>query len=72
MAPLVVDTAAGEGGQRGDDKDPQVKGQRHALQIVPEKARLDRDYLERMSLAFDLRILVVTALAAFTGRGVNH
>ncbi len=39
---------------------------------VPEKARLDRDYLERMSLAFDLRILVVTALAAVTGRGVSH
>ena len=39
---------------------------------IPEKARLDRDYLQRMSLAFDLRILVVTALAAFTGRGVNH
>ena len=39
---------------------------------IPEKAELDRDYLERMSLAFDLRILVVTALAAFTGRGVNH
>ena len=39
---------------------------------VPEKARLDRDYLERMSLAFDLRILVVTAMEAVTGRGVSH
>lgn len=39
---------------------------------IPEKARLDREYLERMSLAFDLRILAVTALAALSGRGVTH
>lgn len=39
---------------------------------IPEKVRLDREYLERMSLAFDVRILVDTALAAVTGRGVSH
>jgi O-antigen biosynthesis protein WbqP len=39
---------------------------------VPEKARLDREYLERMSLGFDLRILAATALSAFSGRGVTH
>ncbi|ACG77550.1 sugar transferase [Phenylobacterium zucineum HLK1] len=39
---------------------------------IPEKVRLDREYLERMSLAFDLRILVATVLAAFSGRGVSH
>ena len=39
---------------------------------IPEKARLDREYLERMSLVFDLRILAVTALAALSGRGVTH
>ena len=39
---------------------------------IPEKAKLDREYLERMSLAFDLRILAVTALSAFSGRGVTH
>lgn len=39
---------------------------------VPEKARLDQEYLERMSLAFDLRILAMTALSAFSGRGVTH
>ena len=39
---------------------------------VPEKVRLDREYLERMSFAFDLRILAATALAAVTGRGVSH
>lgn len=39
---------------------------------IPEKVRLDREYMERMSLAFDLRILVGTALSAFSGRGVSH
>ena len=39
---------------------------------VPEKARLDREYLERMSLSFDLRILAATARAAVSGRGVVH
>jgi O-antigen biosynthesis protein WbqP len=39
---------------------------------IPEKARLDREYLERMSLAFDLRILAVTAVSALSGRGVTH
>ena len=39
---------------------------------IPEKVRLDREYLERMSFGFDLRILVATALAAVTARGVSH
>jgi len=39
---------------------------------IPEKAELDRQYLERMSFAFDLRILAVTALSALSGRGVSH
>lgn len=39
---------------------------------VGEKARLDREYLERRSLALDLHILCATALAAFSGRGVRH
>jgi O-antigen biosynthesis protein WbqP len=39
---------------------------------IPEKARLDREYLERMSLAFDLRILATTAVSALSGRGVTH
>jgi len=39
---------------------------------IPEKVRLDREYLERMSFAFDLRILARTALAAVTARGVSH
>jgi O-antigen biosynthesis protein WbqP len=39
---------------------------------IPEKVKLDREYLERKSLAFDLRIIVGTALAAFSGRGVSH
>ncbi|THD57605.1 sugar transferase [Phenylobacterium sp.] len=39
---------------------------------IPEKARLDREYLERMSTAFDLRILAVTALSAISGRDVSH
>jgi O-antigen biosynthesis protein WbqP len=39
---------------------------------IPEKVRLDREYLERMSFAFDLRILARTAVAAVTARGVSH
>ena len=39
---------------------------------IPEKAELDRQYLERMSFVFDLRILAMTALSALSGRGVSH
>jgi O-antigen biosynthesis protein WbqP len=39
---------------------------------IPQKAELDREYLERMSLAFDLRILLETARTALSGRGVTH
>lgn len=39
---------------------------------IPEKVKLDREYLERMSLGFDLRIIVATALAALSARGVSH
>jgi O-antigen biosynthesis protein WbqP len=39
---------------------------------IPEKVRLDAEYLERMSLRFDVRILAGTAWAAVTGRGVSH
>ena len=39
---------------------------------IPQKVRLDAEYLERRSLAFDLRILLGTALAAVTAKGVSH
>ena len=39
---------------------------------IPDKVKLDREYLERMSFGFDLRILAATALAAVTARGVSH
>lgn len=39
---------------------------------IPEKVRLDAEYLERRSFAFDLQILLATARAALTGRGVSH
>lgn len=39
---------------------------------IPEKVRLDREYVDRMSVAFDLRIIAATAFAAFSGRGVRH
>lgn len=39
---------------------------------IAEKVRLDREYLDRMSLGFDLAILVATARVAMTGRGVSH
>ena len=39
---------------------------------IPEKAKLDREYLERMSLGFDLQIIAATARSALSGRGVTH
>jgi len=39
---------------------------------IPRKAELDREYLARMSLAFDLKIIAATARAAFSGRDVTH
>jgi O-antigen biosynthesis protein WbqP len=39
---------------------------------IPEKVRLDREYLERRSLFFDLRIILATARAAVSGSGVSH
>ena len=39
---------------------------------IPEKVRLDVEYLERRSLAFDLKILLATARQAFSGDGVRH
>jgi O-antigen biosynthesis protein WbqP len=48
----------------------QVKG-RDAL-TIPEKVAFDRDYLERRSFAFDLRILGLTLLKLFGDRNVAH
>lgn len=39
---------------------------------IPEKVKLDAAYLARRSLAFDLAIILATARAAITGRGVSH
>lgn len=39
---------------------------------IPRKVALDREYLERMSLRFDLVIILATLRAAITGRGVTH
>jgi O-antigen biosynthesis protein WbqP len=39
---------------------------------IPDKVRLDAEYLARRSLAFDLRIIAATAVAAVTARGVSH
>jgi len=39
---------------------------------IPDKARLDREYLDRWSLGFDLKILLDTARAALAARGVSH
>jgi O-antigen biosynthesis protein WbqP len=39
---------------------------------IPDKVELDRQYLERASLLFDLVILVRTARTALTGKGVAH
>lgn len=39
---------------------------------IPDKVRLDAEYLERMSFAFDLRIVLATLLATTSTRGVSH
>jgi O-antigen biosynthesis protein WbqP len=39
---------------------------------IPEKVRLDVEYLQRRSLVFDLKILLATARTALLGRGVSH
>ncbi len=39
---------------------------------IPQKVRLDAEYMVRRSLAFDLAILLATVKAAFSGRGVSH
>jgi len=39
---------------------------------IPEKVRLDAEYLARRSFGLDLKIIATTALAAVTARGVSH
>lgn len=39
---------------------------------VPEKVRLDAEYLARRSFLFDLRIILATAKGALSGKGVSH
>jgi len=39
---------------------------------IPQKVALDREYLERQSFGFDLTIILATAKAALTARGVSH
>lgn len=39
---------------------------------IPEKVRLDAEYMQRWSFAFDLRIIALTVVRAITGHGVSH
>ncbi len=39
---------------------------------IPEKVRLDADYMARASFGFDLKIILITVLAAFSAKGVSH
>lgn len=39
---------------------------------IPEKVRLDAEYLARRSFGFDLAIIAVTARTALFARGVSH
>ncbi|WP_296598601.1 sugar transferase [Phenylobacterium sp.] len=39
---------------------------------IPEKVRLDAEYLERQSFAFDLAIILATLRQAIRARGVSH
>jgi len=39
---------------------------------IPDKARMDAEYLARQGLVLDLTIILTTAATAFFGRGVRH
>ena len=39
---------------------------------IPDKVALDAEYLARRSFGLDLKIILLTALTAFGGRGVAH
>jgi len=39
---------------------------------IPQKAKLDAEYLQRRSLLFDLKILWMTALKVLARDGVSH
>ena len=39
---------------------------------IAEKVRLDREYLERRSFPFDLKIIFLTFLRVIEGQGVSH
>lgn len=39
---------------------------------IPDKVQFDAEYLRRASLAFDVKILLMTVTQAFRGRGVSH
>ena len=39
---------------------------------IPDKVRLDAEYLDRMSFGFDLRIVLTTLQAITSARGVSH
>ena len=45
---------------------------RSRVDLVLSCGDLDREYLERMSLGFDLQIIAATARSALSGRGVTH
>ena len=40
--------------------------------VLQDKLRFDRDYLERQSLFFDLKIILLTVVAVVRSRGVSH
>lgn len=39
---------------------------------IPDKVRLEKDYLDRRSFALDLRILVLTVASVINRKGVHH
>ena len=48
----------------------QINGRDEILLV--EKVKLDREYLEKRSMAFDLNIIVLTCLRVFGGVNVSH
>ena len=40
--------------------------------VLQDKLRFDQEYLERQSLFFDLKIILLTVVAVVRSRGVSH
>ena len=50
----------------------QIQGSLRDEIVLQDKLRFDQEYLERQSLFFDLKIMLLTVIAVVRSRGVSH